>query len=118
MLAVRPYVTGDATRWDALVEHSRNGNLLHRRGYMDYHADRFTDASLVVEKAGEMVGVFPASAHDDGIVSHGGLTYAGLLSTAALRAEAMLDTFAAIGAYYRARGVSRIVYKAVPRIFQ
>ena len=118
MLLVRPYVPEDAANWDALVARSRNGNLLHRRGYMDYHEDRFIDASLVVEKAGEMVGVFPASAHDDGIVSHGGLTYAGLISTAALRAEAMLDAFAAIGTHYRGRGVSRILYKAVPRVFQ
>lgn len=118
MLAVRPYLPADAAAWDDLVARSRNGNLLHRRGYMDYHAERFTDASLVVEKAGALVGVFPASAHGDGIVSHGGLTYAGLITTPAVRAGATLDLLAAIGAHYRERATPRILYKAMPRVFQ
>ena len=61
MLTLRPYVPADAAAWDALVARSRTGNLLHRRGYMDYHADRFADCSLMVEREGEPVAVFPAS---------------------------------------------------------
>ncbi|URX61802.1 GNAT family N-acetyltransferase [Luteibacter anthropi] len=118
MLSVRPYVAADAPAWDAVVERSRNGNLLHRRGYMDYHADRFTDASLVIEKAGEMVAVLPANIDGAYVTSHGGLTYAGLISTRALRAVATLEVFERIGAHFRAQGVTRLIYKAVPHVFQ
>ncbi|HEV2682348.1 MAG TPA: GNAT family N-acetyltransferase [Rhodanobacter sp.] len=117
MLAVRPYAKADADAWDTLVERSRNGNLLHRRGFMDYHADRFVDRSLIVERNGDIVAVFPANIQDNLVTSHGGLTYAGLISTHALRAESTLAVFEQIGNHYRALGVERIVYKAVPHVF-
>ncbi|WP_426688572.1 GNAT family N-acetyltransferase [Rhodanobacter ginsengiterrae] len=117
MIAVRPYAPADAGAWDALVGRSRNGNLLHRRGYMDYHADRFVDCSQVVERDGEFVAVFPANIRDKLVTSHGGLTYAGLISSHALRAESTLAVFEQMADAYRALGVQRIVYKAVPHVF-
>ncbi|MEO5830171.1 MAG: GNAT family N-acetyltransferase [Rhodanobacter sp.] len=117
MFTVRPYALADANAWDALVERSRNGNLLHRRGYMDYHADRFVDRSLIVERNGEVVAVFPANIQGDVVTSHGGLTYAGLVSSLALRAESTLAVFGQIGDHYRAQGVERVIYKAIPHVF-
>jgi hypothetical protein len=117
MFTVRSYAQADANVWDALVERSRNGNLLHRRGYMDYHADRFADCSLIVERNGEAVAVFPANIHENLVTSHGGLTYAGLISTQALRAESTLAVFEQIGNHYRALGAERVIYKAVPHVF-
>ena len=117
MFTVRPYAQADAACWDALVERSRNGNLLHRRGYMDYHADRFVDRSLMVERNGEAVAVFPANIRESRVTSHSGLTYAGLITTQALRAESTLAVFEQIGTHYRALGVERVIYKAVPHVF-
>jgi hypothetical protein len=117
MCSVRPYTAADVNAWDALVGRSRNGNLLHRRGYMDYHADRFADQSLIVERHGEAVAVFPANIRDNVVTSHGGLTYAGLITTHALRAESTLAVFEQIANHYRALGVERVIYKAVPHIF-
>jgi hypothetical protein len=118
MCSVRPYAASDANTWDALVGRSRNGNLLHRRGYMDYHAERFVDQSLLVEQHGEVVAVFPANMQGSVVTSHGGLTYAGLISTHGLRAESTLAVFGQIAAHYRALGVERVFYKAVPHVFQ
>lgn len=117
MFTLRAYAPADAECWDAVVERSRNGNLLHRRGYMDYHADRFVDCSLLVERNGEALAVFPASINDDVVSSHGGLTYAGLITTCAMRAEWALEVFERIGEHCRSLGAKRIVYKAVPHIF-
>ncbi len=117
MYSVRSYLPSDAAAWDALVARSRNGNLLHRRGYMDYHADRFVDASLLIERGSELVAVFPASIRGDCVSSHAGLTYAGLLSSMAMRASGTLQVFEQIAAHYRALGASQIVYKPVPHIF-
>lgn len=117
MLAVRPYAPVDAAAWDAVVGQSRSGSLLHQRAYMDYHADRFVDCSLLIERNGEPVAVFPANLKGNTVVSHGGLSYAGLLSTPALRAESTLDAFEQIGAFYRGLAVERVIYKAVPHVF-
>lgn len=117
MFTVRPYVAADAQAWDAVVARSRNGNFLHRRDYLDYHAERFVDQSLIVERRGEPVAVFPANRRGQVVVSHGGLTYGGLVSTQALRAGSTLAVFEAIAAHYRALGAVRVIYKAVPHIF-
>lgn len=117
MLEVRRYRPSDASAWDAVVGRSRNGNFLHRRAYMDYHADRFADCSLVVERGHEMVAVFPANASGQTVASHGGLTYAGLIATHELRAESTLAVFDLIGEHYRQAGMQRLFYKPVPHIF-
>lgn len=117
MFTLKSYAQADAPIWDALVQQSRNGNLLHRRGYMDYHADRFVDGSLVVERHGEAVAAFPANIKEGTVTSHGGLTYAGLITTHAMRAEWVLEVFERIGEHYRALGAGRLIYKAVPHVF-
>lgn len=117
MFALRPYAPADAKAWDTVVRRSRNGNLLHRRGYVDYHADRFVDRSLLIERNGEPVAVFPASLQGKTVTSHGGLTYGGLIVTEALQAEAALTVFQMIGTHFRAQGIERLVYKAIPHVF-
>ncbi|GGA03103.1 GNAT family N-acetyltransferase [Dyella caseinilytica] len=117
MLSLKPYAPADAAAWDDVVACSRNGNLLHRRGYMDYHADRFIDCSLIVERDGQAIAVLPASIKDGVVTSHGGLTYAGLITTQAMRAEWALEVFELIGEHYRLRGVERLLYKAIPHVF-
>jgi hypothetical protein len=117
MLIVRPYVPDDAPAWDTLVVQSRTGNLLHRRSYMDYHAHRFVDTSLIIERDGKIVAAFPANRDNDTVVSHGGLTYAGLLFTDDLRAELTLAVFEKIANHYREIGVKHVIYKAVPHVF-
>lgn len=118
MCTLRRYTEADAGGWDALIEGSRNGNFLHLRGYMDYHAERFHDHSLLVERKGDIVAVLPANRREHEVESHGGLTYAGLISAQALRAEATLAVFEAIAEHYRTHGIKRVLYKAVPHVFQ
>jgi hypothetical protein len=43
----KPYHAEDLETWNRFNQASRNGTFLFDRGYMDYHADRFTDASLM-----------------------------------------------------------------------
>ncbi|MGH8213729.1 MAG: GNAT family N-acetyltransferase [Rhodanobacteraceae bacterium] len=117
MLSVRPYRSEDAVAWDVAVAGSRNGNFLHRRDYLEYHANRFDDRSLVIEKGGEIVAVFPAEIRNGRVTSHGGLTYAGLISTRALRTESILEVFDRIGEHYRSLGTQSITYKPVPHVF-
>jgi hypothetical protein len=116
-LQVRPYAPADMEDWNRVVAASRNGNFLHDRRYMDYHAERFEDCSLVVEEGGKAVAVMPASRHGREVVSHGGLTYGGLLSSEDLRAELTLETMRQILGAFRDGGAERLVYKAMPSIF-
>ncbi len=107
----------DAAAWDSVVEESRNGNFLHLRGYMDYHADRFSDHSLLVYSKGKPVAVFPANQDGQKIVSHGGLTYGGLIYSVAVHASDVLSIFTEIANYYEQNGFDSIIYKAIPHVF-
>lgn len=104
--------------WDETVVAARNGTFLHRRGYMDYHARRFEDCSLLLRDDREnVVALFPANRVGDVVFSHGGLTYGGLLLGAKLTQKACLDAFERISEHYLAQGVRQVVYKPVPHIF-
>ena len=81
-MTVEPYQPHLKPEWDLVVEQSRNGTFLHRRDYMDYHADRFEDMSLIArDDSGRIIAVMPAHRCGDTITSHGGLTYGGWLMT-------------------------------------
>jgi hypothetical protein len=51
------------------------------------------------------------------LVSHGGLTYGGLIVGAEMGAARMLEVVAAVAAFLRAHGIRRLVYKAIPSIY-
>lgn len=81
LVELRPYSPTLATEWDAFVDKAKNSTFLHKRSYMDYHADRFTDCSLMFYKHGEPIALLPANyvKERQAVYSHGGLTYGGLL---------------------------------------
>jgi hypothetical protein len=117
-MRVEPYHAAHAELWNAYVGKSKNGNFMFRRGYLDYHADRFSNESVIVlDDADVPIALFPASRHDDAIVSHGGLTYGGVISDRAMRVTTMLDVFVALISHYREAGAQRLIYKAIPHIY-
>jgi len=84
---------------------------------MDYHADRFQDASVMFYDNEKLVAVFPASLHGDILISHGGLTFGGILFNTKVRADTALDVFDSLVTHARLIGCSKIIYKAIPYIF-
>jgi hypothetical protein len=103
--------------WDDVVRTSKNGTFLHLRDYMDYHAHRFDEQSVLVLKKGKPVAAFPANRVGARMVSHGGLTYGGLLYGPGFHAVEVLELFRLLSEYYLAMGVEEILYKPVPHIF-
>lgn len=117
-LRVRFYQREDYDRWNAFVMASRNGTFLFHRDYMDYHADRFTDASLVLTTTNdEWLAILPASRHDREVRSHGGLTYGGFVVGDAMTAPRMLESFDAVRTYLAAESVQTLLYKTIPSIY-
>lgn len=114
-----PYNATLKKEWDNLVELSRNGTFLLKRDYMDYHADRFTDASVMIyDRRNKPVAILPASAHDREIRSHGGLTYGGwILAHHHPNAAEMMDAWQLAIDYYRQGGFDTLLYKPVPYIY-
>lgn len=116
-IEIAPYASGLRHEWDLVVNESKNGNFLHLRDYMDYHAHRFDERSLIIKKQGKPIAVFPCNCISGEIISHGGLTYGGLIYGVEVRAAEVLVIFRLLLHYFRNAGMKRMLYKAIPHIF-
>lgn len=115
---IRQYRSEDTSMWDKLVADSRQGTLLHLRGYMDYHADRFQDCSLIAYRKEQPTAILPANILDGKLYSHQGLTYGGWLTPRAhFDGSDMLSLFEAWINWCGYNGISEVFYKAVPHIY-
>jgi len=113
----RPYRDADEAAWNALVAASPNGTFLFDRRFMGYHADRFDDASLLVERRGKLVAVLPAHRRGERVASHGGLSYGGLVLADTLGTQATWDLMQALQTHWRGQGVRELLYKTMPSIY-
>ena len=103
--------------WNAFVAQSKNGTFLFDRRFMDYHADRFQDYSLMFYDEDRLLAVMPAHVDGDSLITHGGLTYGGLVMSPKIRAAQVCQIFRDLNTILRWDGFRRVVYKAVPWIY-
>ncbi|GGY27946.1 GNAT family N-acetyltransferase [Paludibacterium paludis] len=111
------YRENEEAVWNRVVGDARNGTFLHARSYMDYHAHRFDDASLLIYRKERPVAAFAANREGNRLVCHGGLTFGGLLFGRDVRAEEVLEIFDALAGHWRQKGIDSIVYKSIPALF-
>ncbi len=104
-------------RWDDFNRAAKNGHFLFFRDYMEYHADRFRDGSLLFFEADKLVALLPGTIAGEQYVSHGGLTFGGFIIDRRMTAPRMLRLFDALVPALVERGLSTLVYKAIPHIY-
>ena len=118
MTEIIKYDASMAARWDEFARLSRNGTLLHQRGYMDYHSDRFKDCSLIAMREGKLCALLPACVDGDTLWSHRGLTYGGwLVPLKHFDATVMIEVMDAACQWMTDKGIKRLVYNPVPHIY-
>jgi hypothetical protein len=115
-MEVRRYEPGLREAWNGFNAVARNGHFLFDRGYMEYHADRFADASLMVFQNDRLCALLPADRSGETVRSHQGLTFGGLV-VGDLGAEAVMAALDACAEHWRAEGAGTLVYKALPWIY-
>lgn len=103
--------------WDNFVAHSKNGTFLLYRDFMDYHADRFTDHSLLFYKENQLLGILAANERQNTFFSHQGLTYGGLITGTETKASDVLEIFEHLIKYLSDLGFQELCYKAIPYIY-
>lgn len=103
--------------WDKFVSSSKNGQFFHLRGYLSYHEHRFQEHSLVFIRKGKPLAILPATIHGDQVISHGGLTFAGLLLGKNARASDVLFIFDLMRNHYSSIGMKSLLYKVIPNIY-
>lgn len=133
-MTIVPYSVNHKEAWDTFVRQSKNGTFLLQRNFMDYHADRFTDCSLLVYDGGivdsdgheqccgleGLKAVFPANWVEEErcVYSHQGLTYGGLVITSATTQAEVMTCMQLIARYcIDMLRAERMVYKPIPYIY-
>ena len=111
------YTPAQLSEWNTFVSKSKNATFLFDRRYMDYHADRFEDYSLMVYYKSELYALLPANRVADTLYSHQGLTYGGLLMTSDSKTAVVRDAFVAMNNFLRQEGICRVIYKPIPWIY-
>lgn len=117
LIEIEPYRSEYKTLWDDLVTSSRNGTFLFYRNYMEYHADRFRDHSLLFFSNNHLIALLPANIDGDTLYSHQGLTYGGLILAKDTKTPQTLAIIEKTIQYLREKGLSRWMYKAIPHIY-
>ncbi len=105
--------------WESLIHKSKNSHFFFSRNYLNYHADRFVDHSIIVyNNKGNPICLFPSNVdNSDAIISHGGLTFGSFVFKEDLKLLVILEVIKRILLYYSGIGYDRIIYKAIPRIY-
>lgn len=113
------YDSSKKNEWDSFVDKAKNATFLLLRDYMDYHSDRFTDCSLMAYNDKKLCALLPANINAKGsIVSHGGLTYGGLVLERDTHATDVLEIFQAMAKYMKTElGANELIYKPIPYIY-
>ncbi len=118
-MLVERYSNTKKVEWNNFVKDAKNATFLFEREFMDYHADRFTDYSLMVyDDKNKLVACLPANITDENIVySHQGLTYGGFCFKKDLKLPVQLEIIKTLIQYLNQQGVEKFIYKAFPRFY-
>lgn len=120
-MEIIPYNSTHKSEWDDFVSTSRNGTFLFFRDFMEYHSDRYVDASLLfLDNKGHIKAALPASWHKEAseIRSHGGLTYGGLILSPQTHAAEVGEAIRLEMAYYRQKyHANRLIVRPIPHIY-
>lgn len=103
--------------WNNFVSKAKNGVFLFNRDYMEYHADRFNDHSLLFYCNGRLVALLPANIVGNTLQSHGGLTFGGVICAYTMKTHIMLNIFNSLIKYCQQKGVNELIYKPTPHIY-
>ncbi|MEN6292503.1 MAG: GNAT family N-acetyltransferase [Methanobacterium sp.] len=116
-LRLEKYNDKNKALWNQFIAKSKNGTFLFNRDYMEYHSDRFEDFSLMFFNGNKLIAVMPANIENNELISHGGLTYGGIISDNKMSTYKMLKVFDILKESLKNNGIEKLIYKAVPHIY-
>ena len=111
------YSDNNIDEWNGFLKSSKMPMFMFDRNYMDYHKDRFVDHSLLFYSSDKLIALFPASEQNGKLISHGGLTYGGMITDEKMKQQLMLSCFDKLLAYSGENNIQEIVYKTIPLIY-
>ena len=84
---------------------------------MEYHEDRFEDASLLLFKGDKLVSLLPLNRKENEVFSHQGLSYGGFVLSNKVKFNEVLEICKAGLAFLASEGIAHLHYKQMPRFY-
>lgn len=103
--------------WNNFIQNSKNATFLFHRNFMEYHAHRFTDFSLMVFKKSKLVALLPANFYSNTVYSHQGLTYGGLVLKNDMKFSEVLEVFSSLLSFLNNENISFLEIKLMPSMY-
>lgn len=117
MINIKRYQPEAEKAWDSFIDQAHNSHFIFKRAYMEYHADRFNDYSLMIYEKQKLIALLPANHKDSSLYSHQGLTFAGLIYSYETKAIEVIEIFKALKIFLKENSFKTLVYKAIPHIY-
>ncbi|MBP8550815.1 GNAT family N-acetyltransferase [Vibrio cholerae] len=115
---IRRYKDSDRVVWDEFVKLAKVNHFFFLRDFMEYHADRFEDYSLLIFDGNDkLFAVLPANISNGTLYSHQGLTFGGLVIKSSAKQKEVIDAFNTIKLFLKENGFVSLLYKKVPYIY-
>jgi hypothetical protein len=109
----------DKKAWADFVFAAKNSTFMLQRDFMDYHAHRFADHSLLIfDQNNQLAALLPAHQINNQLHSHQGLTYGGLILPFYSKIQTSIDIWQAIIDYCKTQNIAELYYKALPSFYQ
>lgn len=103
--------------WDDFVACAKNATFLFYRDFMEYHADRFEDFSLMIFENKKLLAVLPANRVANEFYSHQGLTYGGIILPKGINSIKVFQIIESILEFLKTQGFSKVTIKQVPDFY-
>lgn len=114
---VRLYQENDYQHWNTFISQAKNATFLFHRDFMEYHADRFQDYSLIVLDGEKWVAVLPANVVGHEVFSHQGLTYGGLVYSEKIKLASVIAVFKTVLSFLNDNKIEKLQIKLLPSIY-
>ena len=114
---VRHYSSEYFELWNAFISIAKNATFLFHRDFMEYHADRFEDYSLLVFEGENLVALLPANRVERVVFSHQGLTYGGLVFDEKIKLVQVIAVFQSVLLFLNNQQIQTFQLKLIPSIY-
>ena len=117
MFSIKTYNDSYKVDWNNFVDISKNSTFLFKREFMDYHAEKFEDFSLLIFYNSELIALFPCNIRDGEVYSHEGLSYGGVIVKTDLKFLKYLELFTHLLKYFDEKSIKKLYIKQIPSIY-
>lgn len=115
---VKIYENADKVEWNRFLLTCKNYHFIFNRDFMEYHANRFEDFSLIFKNdKEEIIALLPGNIKDNIFYSHQGLTFGGFLIGRDVHVVDMLDIFCQLKDFLKNKRIEKMIYKCIPVIY-